>query len=165
MRSKYTMVAWAVVSDLVDVIIETESHELGQSAQETGLQEKSNWFWNVGVMLALPIVTLAWYVPFSNHFVHEPISSRSMIIFMVAIIWFLWRSSATTDTLTLNAPPRTELGFRIVLCIFFVIAMVYLVLAVTKPFHYSIKDHPRLRTRIAQLNSQIKHADAEKSRA
>ncbi|KAF9236913.1 hypothetical protein BU15DRAFT_8900, partial [Melanogaster broomeanus] len=75
--------------------------------------------WNVWVLLAMPAVWLAW----------------SMIFFVTAILSFVWRSGATTDS-TSPAPlsPSTEIGPRLAVTALFVLGLVYFG-AIVKTLH------------------------------
>ncbi|KXN82386.1 hypothetical protein AN958_02615 [Leucoagaricus sp. SymC.cos] len=103
-------------------------------------------FWNAWVMLALPAVSLAW----------------SVIIFMIAIIWYMWRSRANLPPdATLTAPPTTELGFHIATCLSFAVAMVYFVLAVMSSLQYGT---PRTGRWEAEIGSLVEAMDAQREK-
>ncbi|KAF5352600.1 hypothetical protein D9756_006335 [Leucocoprinus leucothites] len=75
--------------------------------------------WNTWFLLALPVVFLAW----------------SILIFITAIIWFMWRTRASPPLeFSLPAPPLTESAFRVLTSVFLVIAIIYLVLALSRFF-------------------------------
>lgn len=64
------------------------------------------------------------------------------------------------------APPRTELGFRTVTCAFFVIALVYFVLAVTRSFDYGTRRSSRWQRYIegvvAEMHERLNVVDISK---
>ncbi|KAF5352871.1 hypothetical protein D9756_006325 [Leucocoprinus leucothites] len=85
MRTDYTIIGWAMETKKPHSII-----------------------WNTWVMLALPVVSLAW----------------SILIFITAIIWFMWRTRANPPPeFSLSAPPLTEPAFRILTSAFLAIAI------------------------------------------
>ncbi|KAH8115641.1 hypothetical protein DFH11DRAFT_1725871 [Phellopilus nigrolimitatus] len=81
-------------------------------AQE-GQKSKTNIFWNVWVLLALPAVWLAW----------------SMIAFFVAILAFVWTSGSSTDN-PQPPRPRVELVPRLIITALFALGFVYFLLIV-----------------------------------
>lgn len=91
-------------------------------------------------MLALPAIALAWYVhpsPSLETQVEHISLSRSVLVFIITIIWFMWRSRATPSPgLSFTATSSTELGFHIFICTILGIAAVYFVLAFIRFFHY-----------------------------
>ncbi|KAF9451845.1 hypothetical protein P691DRAFT_723248 [Macrolepiota fuliginosa MF-IS2] len=74
-------------------------------------QGLSSVFWNVPVMLAMPVLWLTW----------------SIIIFIVCIMWFMWRvgTPPPDGTMVFSASPNTALGFRIFLCVTLGIGLFY----------------------------------------
>ncbi|KAF9443767.1 hypothetical protein P691DRAFT_678856 [Macrolepiota fuliginosa MF-IS2] len=84
-------------------------------------EKRDGIFWNTWVMLALPAVSLAW----------------SVLVFLVAIIWFMWRSRANPPPdISFPASSSTELGFRIFTCGLFAAAVVYLILVLMRFFQF-----------------------------
>lgn len=76
-------------------------------------QSRTNVFWNVWVLLALPATWLAW----------------SMISFFAAILSFVWTSGSSNNNP--QAPsPRIELIPRIIVTALFALGMVYFVLVI-----------------------------------
>lgn len=76
-------------------------------------QSRTNIFWNVWVLLALPAVWLAW----------------SMITFFAAILSFVWTSGSSHDN-PQDPSPRIELIPRIIITSLFGLGMVYFVLVI-----------------------------------
>lgn len=83
-------------------------------AEEARRTNTSLW-WNVWVLLAMPVVWLAW----------------SMILFIVAILSYVWRTDASNDP-NPRPPvsPLAALGPRIAITVIFAVGLVYLALIV-----------------------------------
>ncbi|TDL18534.1 hypothetical protein BD410DRAFT_793250 [Rickenella mellea] len=84
---------------------------------------KTNIFWNVWIMLAMPAVWLAW----------------SIVAFCVAILAFIWTTGSAADNPT---PPsrHATLGPRIAMSVFFALGLVYLIF-VLHTFHMYADDN------------------------
>jgi hypothetical protein len=62
MKNAAAMDVWVQVSDTANNYYGYKSHMRFQLGKE--LRNQKLGYWNVWVMLALPVVTLAWYVAF-----------------------------------------------------------------------------------------------------
>lgn len=76
-------------------------------------QSRTNVFWNVWVMLALPAVWLAW----------------SMITFFAAILSFVWTSGSSNDN-PQNPSSKIDLIPRVIVTALFALGAVYFILVI-----------------------------------
>lgn len=66
----------------------------------------------------------------------NPLSfARSVLVFITAIVWFMWRSRANLPSdFPFRATPSTEFGFHVLICAILGIAAIYFILALIR-FH------------------------------
>jgi len=100
-----------------------------QEAQKTNT---SIW-WNVWVLLAMPAIWMSWLVQeiFVSTLSHIKISFRAMVLFIAAILSFVWRTGSVSDPD--NRPPlgaRAALGPRIAITSVLFLGLVYLAMIV-----------------------------------
>lgn len=121
---------------LVSVIYYASLHVLLTHVSQQEIQRRnSGTFWNPWIMFALPAISLAWCVfPIVCETLAEVDRTRfprSVLVFIAAIVWFMWRACAHPPRdFSPYAPQLTELGFRVATCVILGISVVHLFLAV-----------------------------------
>ncbi|KAF9445739.1 hypothetical protein P691DRAFT_805229 [Macrolepiota fuliginosa MF-IS2] len=94
-------------------------------------QNPQSIVWSVWVMLALPVIWLAW----------------SIVAFIVCIMTFMWRSGAVPPDVFV-APPSTQLAFQIFVSCVLGIGVIYGILTIMTFRRYGARMDDALRRRI-----------------
>ncbi|KAF9449384.1 hypothetical protein P691DRAFT_568995 [Macrolepiota fuliginosa MF-IS2] len=109
---------WSLTCALLSIlygclfIIRFSTMRKASKAAEWALEARKSQtiFWNVWVMLSMPVVWLAW----------------SILTFIVCIMSFMWRARVGLPAdYTFPAPPSTEFGFRIFICAVLATGVIY----------------------------------------
>ncbi|KII83378.1 hypothetical protein PLICRDRAFT_95936 [Plicaturopsis crispa FD-325 SS-3] len=107
-------------------------------------------WWNVWVLLAMPGIWLAW----------------SMILFIVSILSFVWRTGSTADPADPSAlPPHAALGPRIAVTAVFALGTVYFALIVRTLKRYGSAMNTRERRAVRALWSPTRDDGERRGRA
>ncbi|KIM38484.1 hypothetical protein M413DRAFT_242292 [Hebeloma cylindrosporum] len=97
-------------------------------------------FWNVWVLLAMPATWLAW----------------SMIMYIVCIMSFVWRTGTTADVDRGPMTPEDALAFRIIVTVVLSLGLIYFVLIASTLRRYGeMMDHAWHRRIVGWVNDIV----------